>query len=116
MFTAQVLQLAWRRDIDGCSNMAYASQTASSYIGSITNSSDTALQMYARIRLSVMQQLQKIEIAALVNASGQIAATAGSASLIGEYWDPGKCTDLNYSTKQKICVLATRLLLDLSLL
>jgi hypothetical protein len=36
-----------------------------------------------------MQQLQKIEIAALVNASGQIAATAGSASLIGEQWDPG---------------------------
>jgi hypothetical protein len=93
----QVLQLAWRRDVDGCSNMAYATQTASSYIQSVTNASDTASRRYAQTRLGVMQQLQKIEIAALVNASGQIAGAADNLdTLIGQHWDPGKCTYLKF--------------------
>jgi hypothetical protein len=83
------MQLAWRRDIDGCSNLAYAARTASSFTAALANSSDAASVKFARVRLSKYEELQQVEVAALVNKTGHIVVAPNNPALMGTLWDPG---------------------------
>jgi hypothetical protein len=84
------MQLAWRRDIDGCSNLAYAARTASSFTAALVNSSDAASVKFARVRLSKYEELQQVEVAALVNKTGHIVVAPNNPALTGTIWDPGQ--------------------------